>query len=236
MKFNGVAASAVTFVSATQLKATVPQTATSGPVTVTNTGAPVGTVRSASNYTLTPHVAPTVSSFTPASGITGSSVTITGTYFSGASAVKFGSLAASFSASVGDADQGDRPRRCGRGDDLGDDGRGDGHERGDLHADVVDHGVESGQRPVWDGRDDQRGGVRERFEREVQRGHGERGDVRVGDEAARDGPVDGHNRPGDGHQRAGRDGRKRRQLHGDAACRADGQLVYADVGDHGHVR
>jgi hypothetical protein len=43
----------VTHVSATQLKATVPSTATTGPITVTNTTGVVGTVRSVSNYTVT---------------------------------------------------------------------------------------------------------------------------------------------------------------------------------------
>ena len=52
VRFNGIAASAVTFVSSTQLKATVPPTATTGPVTVTNTTAPIGTATSANNYTV----------------------------------------------------------------------------------------------------------------------------------------------------------------------------------------
>jgi hypothetical protein len=94
-KFNGIAA-AVTFVSATQLKATVPSTAATGLVTVTNTTVPIGTVSSAASYTVTPHVAPTISSFTPTSGSPGSNVIITGTNFSGASAVKFGTLSAVF--------------------------------------------------------------------------------------------------------------------------------------------
>jgi hypothetical protein len=97
VRVNGAAASAVTFVSATKLIATVPASATTGKVTVTNTAAPTGTVRSSTSYTVTPHTAPTVSSFTPPSGITGSSVTITGSYFSGATTVRFGSLAAVFS-------------------------------------------------------------------------------------------------------------------------------------------
>ena len=96
VKFNGIAATAVTFVSATQLKATVPPTATSGRVTITNATAPAGAVVSAALYTVTPHVAPTITSFTPTSGIIGSAVTITGADLSGASAVKFGSLPASF--------------------------------------------------------------------------------------------------------------------------------------------
>lgn len=53
VKFHGVAASAVTHVSATQLKATVSSTATTGPITVTNTTGAVGSVRSVSNYTVT---------------------------------------------------------------------------------------------------------------------------------------------------------------------------------------
>ena len=74
----------------------MPATATSGPITVTNTTAPVGTVSGPSNFSVTAYVAPTISSFTPASGPTGTSVTISGTYLSGASAVKFNGLAATF--------------------------------------------------------------------------------------------------------------------------------------------
>jgi large repetitive protein len=53
VKFNGAAASRVVHVSSTQLKATVPSTATTGPITVTNTTSPAGTVRSAANYSKT---------------------------------------------------------------------------------------------------------------------------------------------------------------------------------------
>jgi hypothetical protein len=53
VKFNGTLASSVTHVSSTQLMATVPSTATTGPITVTNTTAPKGTVRSAAKYTKT---------------------------------------------------------------------------------------------------------------------------------------------------------------------------------------
>jgi hypothetical protein len=96
VKFNGLAASAVTLVSATRLRATVPAGATSGPVTVTNTTAPTGTVQSPTNYTVTADVAPSVTSFNPTSGAVGTPVTITGTNFSGASSVKFGTVSATF--------------------------------------------------------------------------------------------------------------------------------------------
>jgi plastocyanin len=50
-KFHGTAA-ATTFVSSTRLKATVPATATTGRITITNTAAPTGTVRSADTFTV----------------------------------------------------------------------------------------------------------------------------------------------------------------------------------------
>jgi hypothetical protein len=53
VKFNATAASSVTFVSTSELKATVPTGATTGPITVTNSAAPAGTVRSAANFTVT---------------------------------------------------------------------------------------------------------------------------------------------------------------------------------------
>jgi hypothetical protein len=53
VKFNGVAASSVTFVSSTELQATVPSTATSGPIRVTNSTTPTGTVTSRTNFTVT---------------------------------------------------------------------------------------------------------------------------------------------------------------------------------------
>ena len=90
VKFNGVAASYVV-VSATSIRATVPSGATTGAVTVT---VPAGTVASRSSYVVTASLPPTISGFTPTSGATGTSVTLTGTYFSGASAVKFNGVAA----------------------------------------------------------------------------------------------------------------------------------------------
>jgi hypothetical protein len=52
VKFNGKAAT-THFVSATQLTATVPTGATSGPLTVTNASAPSGTVTSPAPFTVT---------------------------------------------------------------------------------------------------------------------------------------------------------------------------------------
>jgi IPT/TIG domain len=53
VSFNGAAASTVTYVSSTKLKATVPSGASTGAISVTNTAAPVGTVASASHFTVT---------------------------------------------------------------------------------------------------------------------------------------------------------------------------------------
>jgi hypothetical protein len=50
VKFNGLAAT-THFVSATQLTAVVPSSATTGKISVTNTAAPVGTVYSAATFT-----------------------------------------------------------------------------------------------------------------------------------------------------------------------------------------
>ncbi len=48
--FDGTPASTVTFVSATKLKAVLPASAASGPITVTNAAAPAGTVASAASF------------------------------------------------------------------------------------------------------------------------------------------------------------------------------------------
>jgi hypothetical protein len=88
INFNGVAL-ATTLVSATQLTATVPASAitTAGtmPVTITTSGTG-GTTSPAVNFTVTVP-APTITSFTPTSGVVGATVTITGTNFTGATAL-----------------------------------------------------------------------------------------------------------------------------------------------------
>ncbi|WP_158546221.1 choice-of-anchor D domain-containing protein [Adhaeribacter pallidiroseus] len=87
--FNGVAAT-FTIVSTTRVTAVVPAGATTGLISVTN---PVGTVSSAQPY----NIIPKITSFTPTIAATGSTITINGTSFTGATSVKFNGLeAASF--------------------------------------------------------------------------------------------------------------------------------------------
>jgi hypothetical protein len=86
VSFNGTAA-AFTVTSDTSIQATVAAGTTTGPVSVTTPG---GTVTSASTFV----VAPTIASFTPASGPAGTAVTISGTNFTGATAVRFNGLSA----------------------------------------------------------------------------------------------------------------------------------------------
>jgi IPT/TIG domain len=79
VKFNQTTATGVVVNSATQITATVPAGATTGPVRVTVSG---NTARGPI-FTLVPVPAPTITSFTPTFGPTGKSVVITGTNFSG---------------------------------------------------------------------------------------------------------------------------------------------------------
>jgi len=77
--FNGVAAT-VTQASATQLTVAVPAGASTGPIRVTNAG---GTATSSGNFTVEAAqvAAPQITSFTPAIGVAGTTVTISGTGF-----------------------------------------------------------------------------------------------------------------------------------------------------------
>jgi hypothetical protein len=100
VKFNGAAAT-TTFVSASQLRAVVPASASRGSISVTNTTGAVGTVFSSGIYIVTPFIAPQISSFTPTSGPTGTRVTINGNYFNGATSVKFNGRSASFTVVSG---------------------------------------------------------------------------------------------------------------------------------------
>ena len=89
--FNNVTATTFTVNSPTQITATVPTTATSGPIRVTTSG---GTGSSLTNFTVA--ACPTITSFTPTFGPVGTSVTITGTNFTGATSVTFNNVTATF--------------------------------------------------------------------------------------------------------------------------------------------
>ncbi len=91
VRFDGTGAN-VTYVSPGELKASQPLAATTGPITVSNASAPVGTVRARGDYT----VSLGIDSLSPTSGVTGSVVAISGSALGGATGVKFGGLSASF--------------------------------------------------------------------------------------------------------------------------------------------
>jgi hypothetical protein len=90
VSFNGTSATTFTVVSGTEIMADVPVGTTSGPISVMNSA---GTGISATNFSVTS--VPVISSFTPASGPAGTSVTLTGANFSGATGVTFSGKAAS---------------------------------------------------------------------------------------------------------------------------------------------
>jgi YD repeat-containing protein len=78
VKFNGVTASIIS-ASVTRLVVNVPTGASTGTISVT---APGGTATSSAPFTVTASTAPTITGFTPAIGIPGTAVTLTGTNFS----------------------------------------------------------------------------------------------------------------------------------------------------------
>jgi len=87
VSFNGTSAT-VTGGSSAQVTATVPSGATNGAITVTTSG---GTATSSTSFTVTTAPsAPTISSINPTSGRVGTSVTIDGSQFTGATLVAFG--------------------------------------------------------------------------------------------------------------------------------------------------
>ncbi|MHC1703733.1 MAG: FISUMP domain-containing protein [Tenuifilaceae bacterium] len=94
VKFGATTATATSW-SATQIVATVPSI-TAGNYTLSVTTS-AGTVNSSIQFTVTTATTPTITSFTPSSGLAGSSVTITGTNFGttqGTNTVKFGTTTA----------------------------------------------------------------------------------------------------------------------------------------------
>jgi hypothetical protein len=88
--FNSVSAS-FSVTSATAIRATVPAGVTTGPMSVTTAG---GTAISSSAFTVVS--LPTITGFSPTSGSVGTSVTISGTNFTGATSVTFNTVGASF--------------------------------------------------------------------------------------------------------------------------------------------
>ena len=93
VKFNGLSvAGAFNIDSDIQITATVPNGATSGPITVVN---PDGSATSSGTFTV-PSSVPTITSITPTSGPVGTTVTINGTHLTGAISVKFKGVTARF--------------------------------------------------------------------------------------------------------------------------------------------
>lgn len=84
VKFNGKVSPIVVFNSPTSITATTPVGAATGKVSVTN---PAGTATSKESFTV--DAPPTVTSFKPATGTVGMSVTITGKGFAGANSLDF---------------------------------------------------------------------------------------------------------------------------------------------------
>ena len=95
VKFNGTAATAFTVNLDTQITATVPSGATTGPISVTT---PAGTGASATSFTI--GGTPTISSFSPTHGVVGATVTVHGTNFTGATSVTFNGTSASFTVNT----------------------------------------------------------------------------------------------------------------------------------------
>ena len=128
--FNTTAATTYVVNSATQITATVPTGATTGPLHVTTTGG--GPANSATNFTVV--AGPTITSFTPTSGPVGTSVTITGTNLTGVTAVKFNGVTATFTTSTATSVTATVP--VGRDDrqDHGHDPGRDGDQRHRLHG------------------------------------------------------------------------------------------------------
>jgi large repetitive protein len=93
--FNGASAAfSVVGAGGTQISATVPTTASTGPITVRGAASSYTTT---SNFTVTT-AAPVITGFTPASGVRGQSVTLTGVNFSALAtpAVEFNGVSAAY--------------------------------------------------------------------------------------------------------------------------------------------
>ena len=92
VKFNGTVATVFTVVNATSITVTVPSGAITGKISITTSG---GTVTSASDFTIIQP--PSITDFSPISGLVGAEVTLTGANLTGATTVKFnGTVATTF--------------------------------------------------------------------------------------------------------------------------------------------
>ena len=89
--FNGTSATSFNIDSDTQISANVPDGATTGPISVTNAD---GTGSSSSDFVV--NAPPVVSGFNPSSGLEGAEITISGSNFSGVTAVDFNGTSATF--------------------------------------------------------------------------------------------------------------------------------------------
>jgi hypothetical protein len=87
VQFNGTSAGAPTVISSTSIRATVPVGATTGKISVMNRA---GAALSFGIF----KVLPKITSFTPTNALPGESIAIIGTNFTGATAVRFGSVSA----------------------------------------------------------------------------------------------------------------------------------------------
>ena len=96
VKFNGVSA-VFTILSPTQVQATVPAGATTGPISATNS---LGTGTTPTSFTV-PSTVPRITSFSPTSGPVGTVVTIMGMNFTGATEVRFNGVSAAFTLLFG---------------------------------------------------------------------------------------------------------------------------------------
>ena len=89
VKFGGVSAPDYAVAASNLITATVPTGAATGPITVTT---PVDSADSTDYFTVSADCAPTVSSFSPTSGPVGTSITVNGSKFVGATLVEFGGV------------------------------------------------------------------------------------------------------------------------------------------------
>jgi uncharacterized repeat protein (TIGR03803 family) len=162
VSFNGTVTKP-TSVSGTYLTAKVPAGATTGIVSVTTSG---GTLKSLYKF----RVMPQITSFSPPSGVVGTTVKITGVSLTQTTAVTFGGVKAN-SFRVNSDTPSNRDRACcgEDGQHRRDDGWGHSHERHEFQRKTRDYGLQSNQRSRGNNRDHQWQRVHWRHESGIQR-------------------------------------------------------------------